>query len=186
MITCEHPNDDIDRGRWRDLTESLRKNVLGANIRLHKEFVRGLELMLGKQVPSGELSSVIQNVLANVALTIESGGLDSSDLLPAMVRRAARRLIPQGVPRTEPVNAPPNAMLESLLQQLTPNQRGALEMVYVDGADDQAVCALKGLTIEELTTIRTSLRERYMTISASHGDGIEQRNSLKNFGLSRH
>jgi hypothetical protein len=173
MITCEHPNDEADGNRWRDLTESVHAKVLGANIRLHKEFERGLELLLCRQVPAGELFGIIQKILENVVRTIESDGLSSPDLLPALVRRAARQLIPLTVPRAEQVNAPPpNAILESILRPLPHNQREALEMVYVGGLDDEAVCARNGLTIQELTALRASVRERFIAFSACPGSAM--------------
>jgi hypothetical protein len=164
MTTCEHPNDDRDRNRWRNLTESLWGRVSGANIGLHKEFERGLELLLCRQVPSGELRGVIHRILTNVRLAIESDRMADPDLLPALVRRTARQVIPISATRTElgVKTLPPNAVLESFLQQLPHNQREALTMVYVHGIDDHGVCALKGLTIKELTGIRASVRERFM------------------------
>ena len=100
MITCDDPNDGADLGRWRDLIESVRGRVLGANIRLHKEFDRGLELLLCHQVPSAELSGVIREILAHVTLSIESEDITSPELLPALVRRVARQLIPMSVLQT--------------------------------------------------------------------------------------
>jgi hypothetical protein len=166
MITCEHSNEGADLDRWRNITESVRGKALEANIKLYKEFEQGLELLLRRQVPSVELSGVIHAILAAVMKAIESDGLPSPDLLPALVRRTARQLIPMTVPRIETdASVTPNVMLESILQRLPPNQREALEMVYVGGADDQVVCGLKGLTIKELTTIKTSVREQFMVIS---------------------
>ena len=168
MITCEHSNESADLDRWRNVTESVRGKVLGANIKLYKEFERGLELMLRRQVPSVELSGVIREILATVTQTIESDGLSSPHLLPALVRRTARQRIPRTVRWIETeVSVTPNVMLESILRRLPHNQREALEMVYVGGADDQVVCALNGLTIKELTTIKTSVREQFMVISTS-------------------
>jgi len=169
MITYEHSNQGADLDRWKDLAAAVRGRVSGANVRLRREFERGLELVLCLQVPSGELSGVVQMILATVTRTIESDGLTSPNLLPALVRRTARQLIPLSVPRIDPVSAlPPNPMLVSILLQLAPNQREALEMVYVlHGAGDRAVCELKGLTINELTSIKTSVRERFQGISAS-------------------
>jgi hypothetical protein len=170
MITCEHSNEGADLDRWRDLIASVRGKVLGADIRLHKEFEQGLELMLCRQVPSEELPGAIQKIVANVTRTLGSDGLTSPNLLPALVLRSARQLIPLTVPRTEPVSAlPPNPMLVSILRQLAPNQREALEMVYVGGADDQTACALKGLTANELAALKTSIRQRFRAFSASPG-----------------
>ena len=63
----------------------------------------------------------------------------------------------------------PIMMLKSILQRLPPNQREALEMVYAGGTDDETVCALKELTTNELATVRASVRNRFMAISASQG-----------------
>jgi hypothetical protein len=168
MITCEHSNEGTNLDRWVDLIASVRGNFLGADIGLGKEFRRGLELMLCRQVPSEGLPGVIQKIVASVTKAIRSDGLTSPNLLPALVLRTARQLIPLTVPRTEPASAlTPNPMLESILRQLAPNQREALVMVYVHGAGDRAVCELKGLTINELTSIKTSARERFQGISAS-------------------
>src|SRR3981189_658768 len=102
MKTCEHPNDDTDGNRWRDLVESLRGKVPGSDIRLQEAFKRGLEALLCRQVPSAELAGLVYEILANVTRTIESDGLASPDLLPALVRRVARLFIPVSAPRPEP------------------------------------------------------------------------------------
>jgi hypothetical protein len=168
MIAYEHLNEGADLDRWRYLTESVLKKDPGASLKLHKEFEHGLKLLLRRQVSSVKLSGAIHKILADVTRTIVSDGLTSPDLLPALVRRAARHLIPLSAPRIETeVNVVPNVILQSILAQLPQNQRDALEMVYVDGADDQVVCALKGLTIRELTTIRASVRERFSTSQGS-------------------
>jgi hypothetical protein len=175
MTTCEHPNEGADLNRWRDLTESLRGKIPGASLELHKEFERGLEVLLRRQVPAEELSSVINRVLANVTLTIASDGLIDPDLLPALVRRTARQLIPVSDPAIEAgVGIAPNVILEGILQHLPHNQREALKMVYVDGADHRAVCALNGLTIKELTTIRSSVRERFMVTVSQRSKAVHQ------------
>jgi hypothetical protein len=154
--------------RWRALTEAVRSRESGANLRLRKEFGRGLELVLHRQVPSKDLANVIDKVLGNVTLAIEFGGLTCPDLLPSLVRQAAREVIPSRSPPIEQgMGATPlNAMLQKLLRQLPQNEREALEMVYLDGADDDTVCALKGLNLKELGAIRTSVRERYMMTSS--------------------
>jgi hypothetical protein len=176
MITCEHSNEGADLDRWRNVTESVRGKVLGANAKLYKEFERGLKLLLRPQVPAVELSGVIHAILATVMQTIESDGLTSPDLLPALIRRTARQIIPMTVARIETdVSVMPNMMLESILQRLPPNQRDALEMVYLDGTAVETVCALKGLT--ELATIRASVRSRFMAISASQGSKAMSANS---------
>jgi DNA-directed RNA polymerase specialized sigma24 family protein len=168
MNTCEHPNEETDRNRWRDLVESLRGKVPGADIRLQEAFKRGLELLLCRQAPSAELAGVVYKILANVTRTIESDGLASPDLLPDLVRRVARLFIPVSVARAEPEvkTSQPNAILGSILQGLPPNQREALKMVYVDGTDDESVCALNELSIKEVTMIRVSVRDQFLAISA--------------------
>ena len=70
MITCEHSNKGADLDRWRNVAESVRGKVLGADIKLYKEFERGLELLLCRQVPSVELSGVIRAILTIVMQTI--------------------------------------------------------------------------------------------------------------------
>jgi hypothetical protein len=175
MTTCEHPNEGADLNRWSDLTESLRGKIPGASLKLHKEFERGLEVLLRRQVPVGELSSVINRVPATVTLTIASDGLIDPDLLPALVRRTARQLIPTSAPAIEAeVDIGPNVILAGILQHLPHNQREALEMVYVDGADHRVVCALKGLTIKELTTIKSSVRERFMVTVNQRSKAVHQ------------
>ncbi len=166
MKTRLHPNEDTDLNRWGDVTESIRGRVPGANIWLHKEFARGLELLLRRQVPPTELADTIDKILGNVMRAIECDGLSRPDLLPALVRSTARQLISMSVPRIETeVNDPPSALLESMLQHLPENQREGLEMIYVDGADNRTVCALTRLNMNELIAIKSSIRERFLLIS---------------------
>jgi hypothetical protein len=162
MKAYVHEKENSDLSRWGDLTESIRGRVPGACVTLRNEFGRGLELILRRQVPQTELSQVVDEILANVMLSIECEGLSSPDLLPALVRRTARVFIPTTTPWTEmAVNVPPSAVLECILQQLPDNQREALAMVYVDGTDDQTTCARTGLTINELIAVKDSVRERF-------------------------
>jgi hypothetical protein len=168
--TNAHPNDDTDRNQRRDLVESLRGKIPGAGIRLQEAFKRPLELLLCRQVPSGELAGLVLEILASVTLIIESDGLASPDLLPNLVRRVARQFIPVSAPRVEPdvkKASQPNPVFESILQGLPPNQCEALKMVYVDGTDDEVICGLKGLTIKELSVTKVWVRERFLAISAS-------------------
>jgi hypothetical protein len=180
MKTCVRLDENSDGNRWGDLTTSIRAKVPGAYIRLHNEFGRGLELILRRQIPKTQLGAVLDQILGNVTLAIECGGLSTPDLLPALVRCTARELIPTSVARIETeVSGRPNEVLERILQQLPNNQREALEMVYVDGTDDHTVCARTRLTINELTAIRDSVRERFTL--ASGGRRSNAMHSSENF-----
>jgi hypothetical protein len=162
MKTCVQEEENSDLNRWGDLTESIRGKVPGAYTRLHSEFGRGLELILRRQVPPTELRVVVDEILGNVMLVIECDGLSSPDLLPALVRRTARVFVPTTTPWTKTeVNALHSAVLEGIVQQLLDSQREALAMVYVDGTDDQTTCARTRLTINELTALKDSIRERF-------------------------
>jgi hypothetical protein len=59
-----------------------------------------------------------------------------------------------------------NVMLRVFSRSFLTTIARPLEMVYVDGADDQMVCALKGLTIRELATIRVSVGSKAMSASS--------------------
>jgi hypothetical protein len=176
MKTCMHSNGTSDRNRWGDLTESIRRKAPGAKIRLRDEFAPGLELILRRQVPPAELSAVIDRILSDVMLAIECDGLSSPDFLSALVRSTARRLIPTSTARIEAeVNARPNEVIECILQELPDHQREALRMVYVEDADDQTVCARTKLTLNELTALKNSMRERFVvTAVGQHSRAMSQ------------
>jgi hypothetical protein len=176
MKRCVHLGQSPASYQQGDLNESIRDMVPGAFTKLHNEFGPGLELLLRRQVPQTELAAVIDKILGNVTLAIESDGLSSLDLLPALVRSTARQLIPTSMAQIETaVNGLHSAVLEGILQQLPDNQREALEMVYVDGTDDQTICAHTQLTIDELIELKGSVRERFrMTAVGQQSRAVSQ------------